>query len=65
MTFEQYWRENEAALASEFYRNGKWNVYLLVKAVYERTGAGDVCPRRKIGGKPSASTQESPIERDY
>ena len=36
MTFEQFWRENEQELASRHYRDGKWNVYSLIREVYER-----------------------------
>jgi len=37
MTFEEFWRENEKALAAQFYREGKWtNIHGLLKVVFER-----------------------------
>jgi len=35
VTFEQFWLENEKALASRHYGPTGWNVYSLLKEVYE------------------------------
>lgn len=40
MTFEQFWRDNEAELAARFFHNSKWNVYALAREVYERAQKG-------------------------